>query len=70
MHRKRQDAFLRCVDERYAPDTELFCAICGDGIYPDDEIEWDTNNQICHAECVEKEETWSEIYRRTPFPLN
>lgn len=50
-----KDAFHRCIAERYAQETDIYCAICGDGIYPDEAVSWDDHNQICHAECLEEE---------------
>lgn len=52
----RNSAFDRFVKERYKQDADVYCAICGDGIYPDESVAWDDHNQICHAECVEEEE--------------
>lgn len=52
----RNDAFSQCVNERYAQDTDIYCAVCGDGIYADEAVSWDENGQICHADCLE--ETW------------
>lgn len=51
-----RNAFARMTAERYEPDTDLVCAVCGYGIFHGDPVAWDENNEICHAECVEKEE--------------
>lgn len=49
----REDDFLRDAAEKYLPDTDMSCAICGGPIYwPDEEIDWDENKEICHAECL------------------
>ena len=53
-------AFHRDIAAKYAPDTDIYCAIFGDGIYPDEAVSWDEHNQICHAECVEEEVYGSE----------
>lgn len=50
-----RNAFSRCVSDRYEPDTDIICAICGCGIYRGDPVSWDDHNQICHAKCVEEE---------------
>ena len=47
--------FHRDIAEKYAAETDIFCSVCGDGIYPDESVSWDEHNQICHAECVEEE---------------
>lgn len=49
------NAFYRDVAQRYVQETDVYCAICGDGIYPDESVAWDDKNQICHAECLEEE---------------
>lgn len=40
------------------PDEYPDCAICGKPVlWPQEEVAWDENNEICHAECVEEEES-------------
>lgn len=51
-----RNEFVCMTDERYEPETDIFCAICGYGIYHGERVAWNKNNEICHAECVEKEE--------------
>lgn len=43
---KRHDAFARMTDERYERDIDI----------ASEAVEWDRNNEICHAECVEEED--------------
>lgn len=52
---KMNDAFHRDTAEKYEPETDIFCAICGYGIYRGDRVAWDKHDEICHAECEEKE---------------
>lgn len=59
----RNDAFACCVNERYAPDTDIYCAICGYGIYADEDVAWDDDGQICHEYCAERE---NEMNIKTP----
>lgn len=49
-----RNEFARMTDERYEPETDILCAICGYGIYRGDQVAWDKHNEICHAECVEE----------------
>ena len=51
----RNNAFHRDVNQKYAPETDIFCSVCGDGIYPDEAVSWYDQNQICHTECLEEE---------------
>lgn len=51
-----KDAFHRDIAEKYEPDTDITRVICGYGIYHGDRVAWNKHNEICHAECVEKEE--------------
>lgn len=54
----RRDAFLRCAAGRYAPDDYEDCAVCGNPVrWPLEPAAWDADGNICHAGCVEKEET-------------
>lgn len=51
---KRQDAFSRMTDERYEPDTSIYCAICGGGIFwPGEAVDFNEKGEICHLECLE-----------------
>lgn len=54
------DDFHRDIAEKYEPETDIICAICGHGIYRSDRVAWDRNNEICHEECIEEEEKWNE----------
>lgn len=49
----RRDSFICMTNERYEADTDIFCAVCGRGIYRSDRVEWDKRNEICHEKCVE-----------------
>ena len=49
----RNAPFSRCVRERYEPDTDITCFICGHGIFRDEEIAW-MGQYPCHAECMEE----------------
>lgn len=52
----RNNAFARCVRERYDPDDYEPCAVCGEPVrWPCEQAAWDENNQLCHAECAEEE---------------
>lgn len=50
----KNDSFARMTEERYEPDTDIFCAICGCGIYRGDRVAWDKRDEICHAGCMEE----------------
>lgn len=52
--RPRNDSFARDFNAKYEQDTDIICAVCGHGIFRGDNITWDQNRQICHAECVEE----------------
>lgn len=54
-YRKRQDTFTRMTNERYEPDTSIYCAICGGGIcWPGEAVDFNEKGEICHPECLEK----------------
>lgn len=52
--------FVRMTGERYEPETDITCAICGYGIYRGNLVALDKNDEICHAQCVEKEGKWNK----------
>lgn len=63
-YRKRNDAFTRMTNKRYAPDTDYYCAICGGSIYwPSEAIDFNEKGEICHPECLENatEEYGTEV---------
>lgn len=50
----KNDSFARMTEERHEPETDIFCAICGNGIYYGDRVAWDKHGEICHAVCMEE----------------
>lgn len=67
----RNDAFARYQDQAYnRQDPCGVCPVCGEYIYwPEEDVLWDENNQICHAVCVEKEDQHDRSIRHyTRFP--
>lgn len=46
--------FVRMTNKRYELDTNINCAICGYGIYRGEQVAWNKNDEVCHAECIER----------------
>lgn len=57
-----KDVFHRDVAEKYEPDTDITCAICGYGIYRGERVSRDKHDEICHAECVEEDGYGAKSY--------
>lgn len=51
----RNDAFARCVRERYTEDYTGLCPVCGAYIYwPSEPVEFGENGRLCHTHCSEE----------------
>lgn len=54
---RKKDPFCSYYGLKETPDPiDELCGICGSDIWPGEAVSWDENNQICHAECMEKKE--------------
>ena len=52
----RNDDFSIHTRRVYMPSDPIdLCPVCGEYIYwPEEEVEWDEQSQICHAECLKE----------------
>ncbi len=63
---KKKDPFCIYYGLEDLPEPlDDLCAVCGGDIWLGEAVAWDKNNQICHAECVEKKEKIMEHHMST-----
>lgn len=54
---RKRDPSACCYGQIETPDDYKDCAVCGNPVrWPWEPVAWDADGNICHAECVEKEE--------------